>query len=130
MTILYEQIPLPNGLSLELWDYSRQIAANTSKVELVARIAVAFHAHYFPRKDDYDKLVKTIGLQGWYEHRKFRTFVTTARQEEVFQELLSSFKKGILPYLTREDFPQQFARLKFRDLEQNWYKYEVRDEED
>jgi len=126
---LYEKIPLPNGLTLEIWDYSRQIAGDTIKVELVAQIAVAFHAHYFSNKDHYDKLVKTIGPQGCYEHRKVRTFVTNTQQEDVFQELLSSFKEGTLPYLSREDFPRQFTRLKFRDIEQNWYKYESRDDE-
>jgi hypothetical protein len=124
---LYEKIPLPNGLTLDIWDYSRQIAADTSKVELVAQIVVEFHDHHFPHREYFDKLVKTLGPQGMYEHRKIRTFVTTSQKGAVFQELLASFKQGSLPYLSREDFPRKFARMKFRDMEQNWYKYAPRE---
>jgi hypothetical protein len=126
---LYEKIPLPNGLTLEIWDYSRQLAADTTKVELVAQIVVEFEAGYFSRREHYDKLKKTIGPRGLYEHRKIRAFVTNAQKDAVFQEMLSSFKEGSLPYLAREDFPRRFARSKFRDMEQNWYKYDTRNDE-
>jgi hypothetical protein len=126
---LYEKIPLPNGLTLEIWDDSRQLAADTTKVELAAQIMVEFEAGYFPRREQYDKLVKTIGPRGLYERRKIRAYVTNAQKDAVFQEMLSSFKESTLPYLAREEFPRQFTRSKSRDMEQNWYKYDTRNDE-
>jgi hypothetical protein len=38
---LYEQIQMPNGLTVEVHDLSREIAANTVRVELIIRIRVA-----------------------------------------------------------------------------------------
>lgn len=127
---LYEKIPLTNGLTLTIWDNSRQIAADTTKVELVAQMEIAFEPSYFPRHEDYDKLVQTIGPTGLFEHRKMRPFVKTPQQEAVFQELLTAFKEHTLPYLSQDVFPRRFALAKFRDTEQNWYRYRPVPEEE
>jgi hypothetical protein len=58
-----------------------------------------------------------------------KSYVKSADQDAVFQEMLTAFKKDVLPYLSRDEFPRRFARSKFRDIEQNWYKYATRDEE-
>jgi len=127
--VLYEKIPLPNGLTLEIWDYSRPIAADTTKVELVAQIEVEFAAAYFSKPEQYKKLVATIGQKDLYEYRKVMSFIKSGQKEAVFRELLEAFKKDALPYLSRDGFARQFARSRFRDVEQNWYKYAVRDRE-
>jgi hypothetical protein len=126
---LYEKIPLPNGMTLEVWDYSRQIAAETTKVELVAQIEVEFKASYFSKREYYSKLIKTIGPKDLYEYRKMKSYVKSAEKDAVFQEMLTAFKKDALPYLSRDEFPRQFARSRLRDIEQNWYKYATHDEE-
>ena len=38
--ILIEKIPMPNGLTVEVWDKSVSIAADTSKVALLIRVPV------------------------------------------------------------------------------------------
>ena len=126
---LYEKIPLPNGVTLDIWDYSRPIAADTTKVELVAQIEVEFKASYFSKPEYYNKLVKTIGAKDLYEYRKAMSFVKSDQKEAVFRELLDAFKRDTLPYLSRDEFPRQYARSKFREIEQNWFKYSPREEE-
>ncbi len=126
---LHEKIQLTNGMTVLVWDYSRSIAANTTKVELVAQIEVEFKASYFLKHEYYDKLVKTIGPKGVYEYRKVKSYVKTDQKEAVFAELLGPFKRDALPYLSRDEFPRQFAKSKFREIEQNAYKYRTRDEE-
>ena len=44
---VYEKIPLSNGLVLIIWDNSREIAADTTKVELVAQMEVTFEPASF-----------------------------------------------------------------------------------
>lgn len=120
---LYERIELPNGLVLVIWDNSRQIAGDTTRVELVAQMEVAFEPGFFPRREDYDKLVRTLGTTGLFEYHKTRPFVKAAEKEIVYQDLLAAFKKHTLPYLSQDIFPCRFAVAKFRDMEQNWYQY-------
>lgn len=125
---LYEKISLPNNLTLEIWDYSRQIGADTTKVELVAQIEVEFRPEYFQRREWFEKLVKTLGPKGIYEYRKARTFVNNSEINDVFHELLKTFKENTLPYLAKEDFPRKFAKSKLREIEEHWYRYLPREE--
>jgi len=127
--VLHEKIELPNGLTLEIWDYSRPIAADTTKVELVAQMEVEFKPEYFQKSEQYDKLVKTLGHKGLYEYKKGRTFVSKDESKEVFQELLRVFKENTLPYLIKDDFPRKFAKSKLREIEEHWYRYLPREEE-
>ncbi|MCX7634290.1 MAG: hypothetical protein N2Z74_00925 [Syntrophales bacterium] len=120
---LYEKIPLPNGLTMEVWDYSRKIARDTTKVELAVQMEVPFAPEYFTRPEHYEKTIRILGEKGLYEYRKERTFVKNEDKEKVFQELLDTFKRDSLPYLSREDFPRRFARSKHREIEQHWYRY-------
>ncbi|MDQ5984954.1 MAG: hypothetical protein CSYNP_00652 [Syntrophus sp. SKADARSKE-3] len=120
---LYEKISLPNGMTLDLWDYSREVAAKTVKVELVAKMAVPFEASFFNEKEEYDKLVKTIGSVGLYEYRKIRPLLNAAAKDSAFEDLVTEFKTNVLPYVSKANFPQQFARSKYRDITINWFKY-------
>ena len=48
-----EKITLPNGLHLDVWDASRRIAADTTKVELVIKMNIPFAADHFAEEDHY-----------------------------------------------------------------------------
>ncbi|MDQ1277801.1 MAG: hypothetical protein QG555_843 [Thermodesulfobacteriota bacterium] len=121
-----ESINLPNGLSLEVWDASRQIAADTVKVELVIKMDVSFASSHFEEEDHYLKTRRVFGPAGSYEYRKERTFVHNAETETVFRNLLNDFKRDALPYLAQDNFPRHYSRSKYRDIVQNPYKYQDR----
>ena len=121
-----ENLSLPNGLSMDVWDVSRQIAADTVKVELIIKMDVAFESSYFDEEDQYLKTRRVFGPVGNYEYRKERTFVHNAETETVFRNLLDDFKKDALPYLAKDEFPRKFSQSKYREILQNWYKYKDR----
>jgi len=121
-----ERLNLPNGLSLDVWDVSRRIAADTVKVELVIKMDVVFEISHFEEEDHYLKTRRVFGPAGSYEYRKERTFVHIDEKEAVFRELLDAFKRDALPYLAKDNFPQRFSRSKYRDIVQNGYKYKDR----
>jgi len=121
---LVETIALPNNLALKVWDKSRRIAQDTTKVELVITIDVVVQKEYFSDPEQYDMVVKTFGSSITYEYRKERTFVDNRNRETVFRELLEDFKRDSLPYLARPHFPSRFARSKFRDILQHPYTYD------
>ena len=126
---LYEKISLPNGLTLEIWDASRDIAADTTKVELVAQMEVAFDPSYLPTGEGYEKLVRTLGNQSRFEYRMVRSFVKSPRKDDVFKELLAAFKQDSLSYFSKDDFARRFTLSRLRDIELNPYRYQAAREE-
>jgi len=123
MKRLIEEIALPNGLTINIWDASRVIAADTTSVVLIVTIRMELKPDYFPAADHYKLTTSVFGTEMLYEYRKERTFVKNDEVEPVFQELLETFKTDALPYLCRENFPQQFARSKHREIISNPYRY-------
>jgi hypothetical protein len=123
MKRLIEEITLPNGLVMNIWDASRVIAADTTSVILIVTIQMELRADYFLEADHYKLTTSVFGKEMPYEYRKERTFVKTGHAESVFQELRETFKTDALPYLSRATFPEQFARSKHREIISNPYRY-------
>jgi hypothetical protein len=121
--ILVEEIPMPNGLIVEIWDKSVSIAADTTKVALLIRIRFELRPSYFIKADHYEMVRKIMGPEIFFEYNKERAFVRDREKNVVFQELLDNFKKNSLPYLSRPSFPSSFALSKYWDIEKNSYKY-------
>jgi hypothetical protein len=121
--ILVEEIPMPNGLIVEIWDKSVSIAADTTKVALLIRIRVELQPSYFTKPDHYELVRKIMGPEIFFEQKRERAFVRDKEKDVVFQELLDNFKKTSLPYLSKSSFPRSFALSKYWDIEKNSYKY-------
>ena len=121
--ILVEEIPMPNGLIVEIWDKSVSIAADTTKVALLIRIRVELQPSYFTKPDHYELVRKIMGPEIFFEQKRERAFVRDKEKDVVFQELLDNFKKTSLPYLSKSSFPASFALSKYWDIEKNSYKY-------
>ncbi len=121
--VLIEKIPMPNGLTVEVWDKSVSIADDTTKVELLIRIRIELQPSYFAKSDHYERVRKIMGTEIFFEYRKERAFVRDREKNVVFQELLDDFKKNSLSYLSRASFPASYALSKYRDIEKNSYKY-------
>ncbi|OPY14685.1 MAG: hypothetical protein A4E66_00329 [Syntrophus sp. PtaB.Bin001] len=123
MKQLIEEIALPNGLILNIWDASRVIAADTTSVILIASIKMVLKPEHFQEADHYKLTTAVFGQEMLYEYRVERTFVKTDMCETVYQELLESFKANTLPYLSHAAFPEQFSRSKHREIMNNPYRY-------
>jgi hypothetical protein len=121
--ILVEEMPMPNGLTVEAWNKSVSIAADITKVALLIRIRVELQPSYFTKPDHYELVRKIMGPEIFFEYKKERSFVRDKEKDVVFQELLDNFKKNSVPYLSRPSFPRSFALSKYRDIEKNSYKY-------
>jgi hypothetical protein len=120
---LFEHIPLPNGLVAEVYDLSRPIAADTTKVEMVIKIKVELRPDYFSAPAHFEQTRKIFGSDIFYEYRMGQSFVNTEEKEKVFGALLDSFKKDSLPYLSGEKFPGRLALSKYTEILMNPYKY-------
>ncbi len=120
---LVEKITLPNNLFVQVWDKSRTIASDTTKVELHIVIDIAIKEEYFSDPDNFRKVVTVFGPEITYEYTKERTFTDSTDKERVFNELLEDFRKNSIPYISRIDFPARFAISKLRDIQKYPHRY-------
>jgi len=120
-----EAIDLPNGLVLTIYDLSRRIAADTMKVEVCFRIKIDVLESFFASTDDYLKLKNIFGEELTYEHKLERSFVYDADCASVRTELLETFKKTSLNYLSSPDFARKMTLSILRDVKQNPFKYQA-----
>lgn len=120
---LIETIPLQNGLTVEVRDNSRPIAADTMKVELLFRVAVPLNPEDWSCSKHYETVRRVFGDAPRFEYRATRSFVRSAAVEEVSRKLLDAFRRDSLPYLSRPDFSCRFTLSKYREIEANPYRY-------
>jgi hypothetical protein len=120
---LIEEIRLPNGLVAEIWDDSRMIAADTTTVVVVVKIPVTLKEEYFEDPADCRKTAKVFGSQIVYEYRNERSFVAAGEREALFDEFLVSFKKDVLPYVSKDHFPRRFVLSKYQEMIKDPWKH-------
>jgi len=127
---LIEQLILANGLVLDICDLSRQIASDTSRVEILAKTGVALDSAYFDSADDYAQVKSIFGETITFEYRTERSFVPLEKQNEVRDKLIAAFRNNSLNYISAANFPQNLALSKLRDIKNNPYKYRKTDEKE
>jgi len=123
---LYEQIQMPNGLTAEVHDLYREIAANTARVEMIVRIRVALRPDDFAEPLHFEQTRAVFGEEIVFEHRMGQSFVSNEQTDAVFRTLLATFKQTSLPYLSSLKFRARFAASRYREILQNPYKYRIR----
>jgi hypothetical protein len=120
---LIETIPLQNGLTVEVRDASRLIAADTTKVELLFQVAVPLNPEDWACLAHYEIVRKIFGDAPRFEYRAGRSFVRSEAIEAVSRELRDAFRRDSLAYLSRPDFPRRFALSKYREIKTHPYQY-------
>ncbi len=121
--VMCEQVRLPNGLVAEIWDGSRMIAADTASVVIVVKVPVEVKEEYFEDAAAFRKTENVFGSPIVFEYRNERTFVTAGEREAQFEEFLTNFRKDVLPYLSRDQFPKRFILSKHQEIVKDPWKY-------
>jgi hypothetical protein len=120
---LIEKINLANGLTLQIFDSSRTIAADTVKVEILFQTKILLKESYFNTTEDYVQVKNVMGDELSYEHKLERSFVPSANEDSVRDDLINTFKSNSLDYLAAVNFPSKMALSILRDIKKNPYKY-------
>lgn len=121
---LIEEINLPNGLKLTITDFSRRIAADTIKIELVYQMKVPLSESFFASREDYQTVVNAFGPVMTYEHKMERTFVRYREETSVRDELLTTFKQNKMNYLASPNFAKKMALSTLREIKLNPFKHQ------
>ncbi|MGV8058228.1 MAG: hypothetical protein AB2L12_09435 [Smithellaceae bacterium] len=120
---LIEEITLPNGLKLNIFDLSREIAAPTVKVEIAFKIDIGLDKAFFLSQVDYQQVKNIFGDKLVYEYTLERAYIKKEKGDAVREELINTFKNNLLPYLGVKNFAEKFALSLLRDIKKNPYKY-------
>lgn len=123
---LIEEIKLPNGLTLQIFDLSRVIAADTVKVEISFQTKIFLKESYFTSNEDYILVKNIMGEELAYEHTLERTFVKKENEDLTRNELINTFRNNSLEYLSNANFAQKMALSKLREIKADPYKYRSR----
>ena len=127
---LIEEISLPNKLVVEVWDDTRPIADDTSKVALLIKVNIEVKPEYFARREHFEIVQKIFGSEICYEYKMERSFVNNQEKGNVLMELLEAYKTDSLSYLASPRFPSSFVMSKYLDIQKRPYKYRDRLGED
>jgi len=120
---MIEEIKISDGLTLDIFDLSREIAADTIQVEIAVRSNIELKESFFLKHADYELVRKFFGDKILYEYKSKRSYVRGKNSDAVLEELLNTFKTNTLPYLGVEDFAERLAKAKLREIVKNPYKY-------
>jgi hypothetical protein len=111
-----QKIPLANGLTVEVWDLSRPIAADTQKVELLFRTPIPLKPEDFTCPGDFAETREAFGAEPAFESRMVKSFVRADDADRVSGEFQEIFRRNLLPYLCRSSFSRSFALSKHREI--------------
>jgi hypothetical protein len=118
---LIETITLPNGLILELWGKSSQMAGDRWLISLLAKMEVPVLPEYFSNLDNgeqaYLDLVAAYGDSLVFTQEKTRHFVDEKDTKDVLAGLCQRFKENLLLYLGNPRFASLFVMKKYGDLQ-------------
>lgn len=124
-----ERLELPNGLTVELWDYSRRLAGDRWLVGLLVKIPIEVVESDFSGLEGGSALFKEFtetngGATIFFELQKERNFIDEREKDEVFSELLENLKKHALAYMGHKDFAAGFKKKKIEEFleRRNWWK--------
>lgn len=123
-----EKIDLPNGLTVEFYDYSRRIAGDRWFVGLLAKIPVAVHeedlSEISAEPSVLAEFVETKGRTLYFELKKERNFIDAGERNRVFENLLGRLKQHTLSYMGNKAFAKGVLRREFEDFKRKrtWWK--------
>lgn len=123
-----KKIKVSDEITLDVCDLSRVAAGDRCFVQIVIFTDVPIKKEYFNTIQDpdaaFDKAQKIFGPTIRYEYKRERIFIDTKVKDKVLKELLTIFKKDVLPYISRPDFFKKFVVSKYIDAKRDPYKYQ------
>jgi len=132
---MVEKIELENGLTLEIWNYSRKLAGDRWLVGFLVQVGVTPSPETFSSKEYYEAFKEKTDGKVYYRYRKERTFVPEKEVSKVFNSLKENFLKAALPYLSHPEFKERLVRHEVASFEkkvdwEKWREEERRREEE
>jgi len=118
---------LTNGMQLNFYDASRQLAGDRWLISLIIRmeIPVAEVSVNDTGKsiEALNEIKEVLGEKVLFEQKRERIFVAESEKQAVFEELYNFFIDSVLGYLSNKAFPKRYVLKKYREKVErgSWY---------
>jgi hypothetical protein len=115
---LIDKIKLDNGLTLEIYDRSKEVVAGRWLVSFQARIDVKVDPQYFEGRDiespSFDAIQKALGDKVTYSCEKSRNFISETEKDEVLEGLKERFLTITRPYFSSANLPRNIILSEYQ----------------
>lgn len=115
---LIHRIALENGLTLELFDRSREVVPGRWLVSFEARIDVKVDPQYFEGRDTESPsliaMQKALGDKVTYSYEKSRNFIAATEKDEILEGLKERFLTITRPYFSSVNFPRNIILREYQ----------------
>jgi len=116
-----EEVRLPNGLTMELWDYSRRLAGDRWLVGLLVKIPMEVAESDFESIEDgsglfQEFLEKNGGRTILFQVQKERNFIDEREKDQVFQSIMDNLKQHSMDYMGHKAFAAGYKRRVIKEF--------------
>ncbi|MCP3942437.1 MAG: hypothetical protein GY710_13245 [Desulfobacteraceae bacterium] len=116
---IFKTIELANNHILEIRDDSRQIGADAHVVIMGARMQIRVKKNLFVSQEISDTqfvdILETLGDTIPYEYKSERNMIMTAEKDRIFEALVETFLKNVVPYISRPIFPEKMILKEYKE---------------
>jgi hypothetical protein len=132
---LMKTMDLGNGLKLEIYDISRKLAGDRWYVGMVVRIDIPLNDLRSTDQlfSDYsvEQIRDALGETVRFQEKRERHYIDEREKDAMLLDMMDSFVKTTLSYLSHPDFPGKYVLKKFKEKqkEQVWRKNDHRGDE-
>jgi hypothetical protein len=104
--------PLPNGLTLELWDHSRPVAGDRWYTCLSTRIAIPVRGDNLPPELKLlaDQIVAALGDEIIFSQKEERNFIAASEHPSLLKDMQDRILQLAPGYFGHGDFAAKFIR--------------------
>ena len=115
---LIKTIELRNGLKLDFYDISRKLAGDRWYVGVIARIDIPLidslltnqHLSHF----SIEEIRTALGESVCFQQKRERHYIDEREKDDLLNDLMDSFIKRTLNYLSLPDFPGKYVLKEFQ----------------
>ncbi len=124
---IFRTIELENNQTLEICDESRKIAADACVVIMVARIKIQIQRDLFEAQEisdtQFTDIMEILGDEILYEYNNERNMIMAKEKDQVFEVLVETFLKNMVPYISKSIFPEKMILKEYRERIEKKNKY-------
>jgi hypothetical protein len=121
-------IELSNGLKLDFYDISRKLAGDRWYVGLIAQIDIPLinslltNQHF--SQYSVEEIRNTLGESVRFQQKRERHYIDERKKDDLLNDLMDSFIKRTLNYLSLPDFPNKSVLKEFQAYRKRktWYQ--------
>lgn len=125
---LIKSIELSNSLKLDFYDISRKLAGDRWYVGVIARIDIPLidslltnqHLSHY----SVEEIRNTLGESVCFQQKMERHYIDEREKDDLLNDLMDSFIKRTLNYLSLPDFPGKYVLKEFQTYRKRkiWYQ--------